>query len=97
MRLRGFFVGTVVGALAARYLMQGGRMSQVIPGMAGVGTGMGRAMGQMMFSRASAGKESGQGGKGLGQVGEMLNRDPAVKAQVNEILRENREKAEELH
>lgn len=94
MRMRGFLVGTVVGALTARYMMRGGKMSQLIPGMAGIGNGVGKAIGQMVFSRS--GSAAGRG-SGIGQVNEMLNKDPVVKAQVNEILKENREHAEELH
>ena len=97
MRLSGFLVGTVVGVLATRYMMQGGKLSRIVPSMAGVGSSAGKAMGQVIFNRSSADKEHAQEGKGMGQVGDLVNRDPAVKAQVSEILRENNRTAEELH
>ncbi|WP_058303808.1 hypothetical protein [Gorillibacterium timonense] len=93
MRLSGFVVGTVVGALTARYFMRGGRVSQLIPGIAGIGTGLGKAVGQIKFGHAAV---SDSQGAGLGQVNEILNQDPKVKAQVSEILKQNGEKTAEL-
>ncbi|MEO3945230.1 hypothetical protein [Gorillibacterium sp. CAU 1737] len=97
MRMSGFIAGAIVGAFATRYVMRGGKFSWLTPNMAWIGGGTASKAAADKGISGGAVRYKEQGEAGLGKVSELLNQDPEVKAQVNEILRKNSEKSAELH
>ena len=105
MRMSGVLFGGLLGAAAATYFIRGGKMSGMMSSMstAGMGSSIGKAMNGMMAGKADGGQHFGanQGSYdkrdarsiGLDKVSELLSKDSFVKAQVNEILKENPETA----
>lgn len=104
MRMSGVLFGGLLGAAAATYFIRNGKMSGMMSGMstAGMGSSIGKAMNGMMAGKQGNGMQHNHSGHegygkqdarsiGLDKVSELLSKDTFVKAQVNEILKENHE------
>lgn len=95
MRLTSFLVGGVVGAAAVMYMSRNNKHMMV--SFSQMGDNMTKLMDKFMVNAAEKGMNSKAAtkqdavttGSGLDQVEDLLNQDPQVKTDVNEILAQN--------
>ncbi|WP_040951228.1 hypothetical protein [Gorillibacterium massiliense] len=103
MRASSFLLGSMVGAAAAIYFMRGGKFMMSTT-MTKTSDSIGQAIGNGFAAMNAMGKngkmhqshkedESTMHGKshnqGMDKINELINDDPSVKHQVQEILKEN--------
>lgn len=94
MRLTSFLLGGVVGAAAVMYMYRNNK--QMMVSFSQMGDNMTKMMDKFMMNvadkgiNARLGKQNQNNDKAnLNQVEELMNKDPHVKTEVNEILTQN--------
>lgn len=90
MRLTTFLVGAAAGAAAVMYMNRTNKT--VMMSFSQMGDNLSKAMDKAMMAMADKGMKTytePNNTQSLDKVQQLVNRDPQVKAQVNEILAEN--------
>jgi uncharacterized membrane protein len=90
MRMTTFLVGAVAGAAAAMYMNRTNKT--VMMGFSQMGDNLSKAVDKAMMTMADKGMRTykePESTQSLNKVEELINCDPQVKAEVNEILADN--------
>lgn len=89
MRIGAFLFGTIVGAASVLYLNRNNKT--IVASFSQLGDSMNRFMDKAILNIADKnpnlmkGKNTGS----LGEIEDLVNRDPQVKKEVNEIFKQN--------
>lgn len=93
MRLTSFLLGGVVGAAAIVYMSRNNNNKNMMLTFAQISDNMAKMMDKVMMNFADksmiAKNAKSDANATLGQVDDLMNKDPRVKAEVNEILAQN--------